>query len=60
LKEQDLLREIRQEALRKEVRQGFEQIERGEYATYTSATEIADKIKAEGRKRAAGRKKSSV
>lgn len=48
------------EELRKEVQQGFEQIERGEYATYTSATEIADKIKAEGRKRRAGREQSKV
>jgi hypothetical protein len=47
---------IRGIELRKEVRHGFEQIERGEYTTYSSANELSDEIKAEGRKKAAQRK----
>ena len=50
----------RREELRKQVRQGFEQIERGDYTTYTSAAEIAEKIKAEGHKRATATKQNKV
>lgn len=50
LVEQDTIRELRLQELRKQIAQGFEQIERGEYVEYTSATEFADDIKAEGRR----------
>lgn len=56
LKEREDLRKLRLEELRKDVRHGFEQIERGEYTTYSSAKELSDEIKAEGRKMAAQRK----
>ena len=56
LKEQDALQELRLQELQKEVRHGFEQVERGEYAEYTSAEELTQKIIAEGRKRAAEQK----
>lgn len=59
LKEQDTLQEIRLEALRTEVRKGIEQLERGEYTVYHSGEEVAQKIKAEGRKRLATRRKAS-
>lgn len=53
LEEQDRLREMRIEALRKEVQIGIDQIERGEYVEYDSKglRELGERIKAEGRKR---------
>jgi hypothetical protein len=41
---------IRLEALRAEIAVGTEQLERGEYTVYASGKELADRIKAEGRK----------
>lgn len=55
LKEREDLRKLKLEELRKDVRHGFEQIERGDYTAYSSAKELSDEIKAEGRKRAAQR-----
>ncbi len=53
LKEQDEIRRIRLQELRKEVDRGTDQLERGEYTLYTSGKELADKIKSEGRRRMA-------
>ena len=39
------------EELRRDVRQGFAQIERGEYTEYASGQESADRIIAEGKRR---------
>lgn len=44
LKEQDQLREIRREEVRREVMKGVEQIRNGEYNTYNSAEELAESI----------------
>ncbi len=52
LQEQDELRRIRKDELRREIMLGVEQIRRGEYAelrTPEDFTELAEKIKKEGR-----------
>jgi antitoxin ParD1/3/4 len=51
LKEQDTLRQMRLEELRKEVALGVEQMDQGKFSTYDSSKALADEIKAEGRKR---------
>lgn len=51
LHEQDEIRRIRLEELRREIAVGTEQLERGEGTIYASGKDVADKIKAEGRKR---------
>ncbi len=53
LKERDALQELRLEELRKQVRAGFAQIERGECLEFTSPDEIVAHITKEGRKRIA-------
>ena len=40
LKERDALRDLRLEEIRREVRAGLEQIERGEYTDYASGEEL--------------------
>lgn len=49
LKEQDDLKRLRLEELRREVMIGVEQIRRGEYSVYNSAEELGEKIIREGR-----------
>ena len=46
-------RDQRLEALRRDIRAGFEAVERGEFSEYDAGTvkELADRIKARGRKR---------
>lgn len=59
LKEQDQLREIRREEVRREVMKGVEQIRNGEFTTISNdeeAERIIEKIKCEGRKKLAERK----
>ena len=46
--EQDRLREIKLEELRKDIQVGLDQLDRGEGRTYSSARELIDEIKAEG------------
>ena len=53
LKEREALLEIRQEELRKQVREGFAQIEGGDYLEFSSVEEIASYTMQEGRKRVA-------
>jgi antitoxin ParD1/3/4 len=53
LKERDILQEIRAEELRKQVREGFAQIERGDCLEFSSTEEIISHITQEGRKRTA-------
>lgn len=53
MKEQDEIRRMRLEELRKEIALGTEQLERGEVNAYASGKEVAAKIKAEGRTRIA-------
>lgn len=55
LKERDALQEIRVEELRKQVREGFAQIERGECLEFSSTEEIVSHITLEGRKRNASK-----
>jgi antitoxin ParD1/3/4 len=58
LKEQDQLREIRREEVRREVMKGVEQIQNGQYTTISSseeAAQLAEKIKREGREIIAGK-----
>ena len=53
LKERDALQEIRIEELRKQVREGFAQIERGDSLEFSSAEEVVSHITQEARKRRA-------
>jgi antitoxin ParD1/3/4 len=55
LKEQDALREIRRDELRKEVQKGIDSVARGEFAEYDGEgiAHLADAVKAEGRRRKA-------
>ena len=55
LKERDALQEIRIEELRKQVREGFAQIDRGDYLEFSSAEDIVSHITQEGRKRSAAK-----
>ena len=50
LKEQDELKKIRREELRREVMKGVEEIRRGEGTVYNSADELADSVISRGRK----------
>ncbi len=50
LKEQDEIRRLRLEELRKEIQKGVDQLERGEAKTFSSGEELAAHIEAEGRK----------
>jgi antitoxin ParD1/3/4 len=47
--EQEELRRIKHEALKREVNIGVTQVEQGEGLVYQSATELADEIKSEAR-----------
>jgi antitoxin ParD1/3/4 len=60
LKEQDDIRMLRLEELRKEIAIGTVQLERGETNQYGSGRDIADKIKSEGRQRIANRTKATA
>jgi antitoxin ParD1/3/4 len=60
LREQEDLKRIRLQELRREISIGLKQLESGQGKTYTSARTLIDHVKAEGRKRrtaAAGGKK---
>jgi antitoxin ParD1/3/4 len=55
-------RDAARDSLRRDIKAGFDAVERGEYTDYTSATihKLADRVKARGRERlAAERAKSS-
>ena len=56
LKEQDEIKQIRREELRREVMKGVTDIREGRYRTYESGTELAEEIIAEGIKERAGKK----
>jgi len=59
LKQQDDLRFLRVEQLKREIAVGIEQLDKGEGRTFDSASALTEHIKAEGRRRNAssGRKK---
>lgn len=50
LKEQDQLKELRREEIRREVMKGVEQIRNGEFVTYNSAEELAESIISQAKK----------
>jgi len=54
LKERDALQEVRLEELRKQVSEGFAQIERGDYLEFSSTDDIVSHITQEGHKRIKG------
>jgi antitoxin ParD1/3/4 len=51
LKEQDILRQMRLEELRREIHKGIDQLERGEFVTYNSPEELAQDVKKAGREK---------
>jgi antitoxin ParD1/3/4 len=53
LKEQDAIRELRREELRKEIQKGIDSVARGEFTEYdrSAIAGLADEVKAEGRRR---------
>jgi antitoxin ParD1/3/4 len=51
LKEQEDLKKVKLDSLRQEVKKGIDQLERGEFYTYTSSEELAQDIKVQGRKK---------
>ena len=53
LQAQDELRNAKQAELRQEIQKGLDQLERGEFKTFSSTDEIIEHVKAEGRKRLA-------
>lgn len=53
LKEQDELKRIRRDELRREVMQGVHDVREGRYRTYESGDDLADDIIAEGKKASA-------
>jgi antitoxin ParD1/3/4 len=59
LKEQDELKRIRREELRREVMRGVTDIREGRFRTYESGEELAEQIIAEGKKRNLASKKKA-
>ncbi|RCJ37989.1 CopG family transcriptional regulator [Nostoc minutum NIES-26] len=49
LKEREDLRKLKLEQLRRDIHKGIDQLERGEFTTYTSSQELGEEIKATGR-----------
>lgn len=56
LKEQDELKRIRREELRREVMKGVTDVREGRFRTYESSDELAQEIIAEGKKKLASEK----
>ena len=59
LKEQDELKRIRRDELRREVMKGVTDIREGRFRTYESGEELAEQIIAEGKKRNLASKKKA-
>ncbi len=59
LKEQDQVRNMRLAELKKEVRKGVTQLDKGQYKSFSSAEALTTHIKAAGRKRVVAKKRSS-
>lgn len=51
LKEREDLRQIRLKELRQEIQKGIDQLDRGEFTTYSNPGDLAKEIKAKGRER---------
>lgn len=58
LKEQDMIQQVRMEEVRARVRQGFEQLEQGQFTEYASVDEMAEQLKAEFRQLYSAEKES--
>jgi antitoxin ParD1/3/4 len=56
LKEQDELKRIRREELRREVMKGFTDVREGRFRTYESGDQLAQEIITEGKKKLASEK----
>jgi len=56
ISEQDEIRRLRLENLRKEIQKGDDSLERGDFLRFSSGEELANHIEAEGRKILADRK----
>ena len=59
LKEQDDIKKRRYEEMKEEVLKGVRQLENGQYKTFSSAEELGEYIKKEGRKRLEDKKKKT-
>ncbi|MEA5505680.1 type II toxin-antitoxin system ParD family antitoxin [Halotia wernerae UHCC 0503] len=59
LKEREDLRKLKLEELRGEIHKGIDQLEQGQFTTYTSSQELAEEIKAKGRQKLASSKQNS-
>ncbi|WP_244329281.1 type II toxin-antitoxin system ParD family antitoxin [Tolypothrix sp. PCC 7910] len=58
LKEREDLRKLKLEELRRDIHKGIDQLDRGEFSTYTSTQELAEEIKATGRNKLAVSRKN--
>jgi antitoxin ParD1/3/4 len=58
LKEQDDLKRLRLDELRREIMIGVEQIRRGEYSVYNSGRELAEEIIRDGERKLASRREA--
>lgn len=56
LKEQDQLKQLRREELRREIQKGIDEIREGNYKTYNSGEELADEIIRRGMKKLSEKK----
>ncbi len=56
LREQDELRNLRREELRREIKKGIASLDRGDGKTFGSSAELIKHVKAEGRKRVNGKR----
>ncbi|MBD2503034.1 type II toxin-antitoxin system ParD family antitoxin [Anabaena azotica] len=59
LKEREDLRKLKLEQLRRDIHKGIEQLENGEFSTYTSSQDLAEEIKTTGRKKLASSRNNS-
>ncbi|MBD2212920.1 type II toxin-antitoxin system ParD family antitoxin [Nostoc linckia FACHB-104] len=59
LKEREDLRKLKLEELRRDIHKGIDQLERGEFTTYSSSQDLAEEIKATGRKNLAASRKNA-
>lgn len=59
LKEREDLRKLKLEQLRRDIHKGIEQLENGDFSTYTSSQDIAEEIKMTGRKKLASLRNNS-
>jgi len=59
LKEREDLRKLKLEQLRRDIHKGIDQLENGEFSTYTSSQDLAEEIKTTGHKKLASSRNNS-